>query len=129
MVNEYRNSINIGKIEVSRNDLKLTDGTYKFSIREFNEIKDFIDNEWGFPEWRFPTKNEFEYIHSLWIDLDGLGLARNSDYWIYGGPIPHPINDGPLWELYPSAIMNGNILEFYDMSNAETLRIRLVKDI
>ena len=129
MVNEYRNSINLGKIEVSRNDLKLTDGTYKFSIREFNEIKDLIDNEWGFPEWRFPTKKEFEYIHSIWIDLDGLGLARNSDYWIYGGPIPHPINDGPLWELYPSAIMNGNILEFYDMSNAETLRIRLVKDI
>ena len=124
MVNEYRNSINIGKIEVSRNDLKLTDGTYKFSIREFNEIKDFIDNE-----WRFPTKKEFEYIHSIWIDLDGLGLARNSDYWIYGGPIPHPINDGPLYELYPSAIMNGNILEFYDMSNAETIRIRLVKDI
>ena len=124
MVNEYRNSINIGKIEVSRNDLKLTDGTYKFSIREFNEIKDFIDNE-----WRFPTKKEFEYIHSIWIDLDGLGLARNSDYWIYGGPIPHPINDGPLYELYPSAIMNGNILEFYDMSNAETLKIRLVKDI
>ena len=124
MVNEYRNSINLGKIEVSRNDLKLTDGTYKFSIREFNEIKDFIDNE-----WRFPTKKEFTYIHSIWKDLDGLGLARNSDYWIYGGPIPHPINDGPLWELYPSAIMNGSILEFYDMSNAETLRIRLVKDI
>ena len=124
MVNEYRNSINLGGIEVSRNDLKLTDGTYKFSIREFNEIKDFIDNE-----WRFQTKKEFTYIHSIWKDLDGLGLARNSDYWIYGGPIPHPINDGPLWELYPSAIMNGNILEFYDMSNAETLRIRLVKDI
>ena len=43
MVNEYRNSINIGKIEVSRNDLKLTDGTYKFSIREFNEIKELFE--------------------------------------------------------------------------------------
>ena len=35
MVNEYRNSINLGRIKVSRNDLKLTDGTYKFSIRDF----------------------------------------------------------------------------------------------
>jgi hypothetical protein len=124
MVNEYRNSINLGRIEVSRNDLKLRNGTYRFNIREFKEIKNHIEEG-----WRFPTKKEFTYIHSIWKDLDGLGLARNSDYWIYGGPIPHPINNGPLWELYPSAIMNGYILEFYDMSNAENLRIRLVKDI
>ena len=123
MVNEYRNSINLGRIKVSRNDLKLTDGTYKFSIRDFKGIKDHIENG-----WRFPTKKEFKYIHSIWMDLDGLGLSRNSDYWIHGGPIPHPVNDGPS-RSNPSAIMNGNILEFYDMSNAENLRIRLVKDL
>jgi hypothetical protein len=124
MVNEYRNSINIGKIEVSRNDLKSRDGTYKFNIREFKEIKDYIGEG-----WRLPTKKEFKYIHSIWMDLDGLGLARNSDYWIYGEPMPHPINDGPLWELYPCVMMNGDHMEFVNMANAENLRIRLVKDI
>jgi hypothetical protein len=124
MVNEYRNSINLGRIKVSRNDLKLTDGTYKFSIRDFKEIKEHIENG-----WRFPTKKEFKYIHSIWMDLDGLGASRNSDYWLYGEPITHPINNGPLWELYPCVIMNGNNTEFVNMANGEALRIRLVKDI
>ena len=44
MVNEYKDSINLGRIKVSRKDLKLTDGTYKFSIRDFKEIKDYIEN-------------------------------------------------------------------------------------
>lgn len=79
MVNEYKDSINLGRIKVSRRDLKLTDGTYKFSIRDFKEIKDYIENG-----WRFPTKKEFKYIHSIWMDLDGLGPSRNSDYWLYG---------------------------------------------
>jgi hypothetical protein len=124
MVNEYKDSINLGRIKVSRKDLKLTDGTYKFSIRDFKEIKDYIENG-----WRFPTKKEFKYIHSIWMDLDGLGASRNSDYWLYGEPIPHPINDGSLWELYPCVIMNGNNTEFANMANGETLRIRLVKDL
>lgn len=124
MVNEYMDSINLGRIKVSRNDLKLTDGTYKFSIRDFKEIKDHIENG-----WRFPTKKEFAYIHSIWMYLDGLSPSRNSDYWLYGEPMPHPINDGPLWELYPCVIMNGNNMEFVNMANGETLRIRLVKDL
>jgi hypothetical protein len=119
MVNEYKDSINLGRIKVSRKDLKLTDGTYKFSIRDFKEIKDYIENG-----WRFPTKKEFKYIHSIWMDLDGLGASRNSDYWLYGEPMPHPIK-----ELYPCVIMNGNNTEFVNISNMETLRIRLVKDI
>ena len=124
MVNEYRNSINIGKIEVSRNDLKLRDGTYKLNIREFKEIKDYIEEG-----WRFPTKKEFTYIHSVWEDLDGLRLARNADYWLYGGPYPHPMSNSPLWELYPCVMMNGDNMEFVNITNAENLRIRLVKDI
>jgi hypothetical protein len=124
MVNEYRNSINLGKIEVSRNDLKLTDGTYKFSIRDFEEIKDHIEEG-----WRFPKEEEFIYIHSIWLRLDGLGLARNSDYWIYGEPIPHPIHDNPIWELYPCSVMNGNSLSFRESPFMLELRIRLVKDL
>ena len=63
------------------------------------------------------------------MDLDGLGASRNSDYWLYGEPIPHPINDGSLWELYPCVIMNGNNTEFANTANGETLKIRLVKDL
>ena len=124
MVNEYMDSINLGGIGISRNDLKLTDGTYKFSIGDFKEIEGHIENG-----WRFPTKIEFMYIHSIWEDLDGLGLSRNSDYWLYGEPIPHPIHNGSSWELYPCVIMFLNNMDFVNMANTETLRIRLVKDL
>jgi hypothetical protein len=124
MVNEYKDSINLGKIEVSRNDIKLTDGTYKFSINDFKEINNHIEEG-----WRFPTEEEFRYIHSIWKDLDGLGLARNSDYWIYGEAIPHPIHSDPIWKLYPCAIMNRDSLEFRESPFMLGLRIRLVRDL
>jgi hypothetical protein len=125
MVNEYKDSINLGKIEVSRKDLRLTeDNTHKFSIERFREIK--VEIEDG---WRFPTEEEFEYIHSICEDLDVLGLASNSDYWIYGEPRPHPILDNPSWELYPCVNMYSRKLEFQESPFMMGLRIRLVKDL
>lgn len=123
MVNEYRDSINLGKIEVSRRDLKLSgDGTYKFSIEGFREIESAIESG-----WRLPTKEEFKYIHSIWKDLDGLSLASNSDYWIYGEPVDHPYN--PVWELYPSVGVSVLTLDFVMSIKDQSLRIRLVKDL
>jgi hypothetical protein len=124
MVNEYRNSINLGRIKVSRNDLKLTDGTYKFSIEAFNEAKEDIESG-----WRLPTREEFRYIHSISYSLNGLGLARNGDYWLYGGPKPRPGLPGPLWDLYPCVEMTGDRMYFVDFANTKKLRIRLVKDL
>lgn len=123
MVNEYRDSINLGKIEVSRRDLKLSgDGTYKFSIEGFRGIESAIESG-----WRLPTKEEFTYIHSIWKDLDGLNLAINSDYWIYGEPVDHPYN--PVWELYPSVGVSVLTLDFVMSIKDQSLRIRLVKDL
>jgi len=125
MVNEYRNSINLGRIKVSRNDLKLTDGTYKFSIEAFNEAKEDIESG-----WRLPTREEFRYIHSISYSLNGLGLARNGDYWLYGGPKPRPGLPGPLWDLYPGGRnITGDRMYFVDFANTKKLRIRLVKDL
>ena len=125
MVNEYKDSINLGKIEVSRKDLRLTeDNTHKFSIERFREIEGQIEDG-----WRFPTEEEFKYIHSICEDLDVLGLARNSDYWIYGEAIPHPIHSDPIWQLYPCAIMNRDSLEFRESPFMLGLRIRLVRDL
>lgn len=126
MVNEYRDSINLGKIEVSRKDLKLSrDGTYKFSIEDFREIESSIESG-----WRFPTENEFKYIHSISKDLEGLDLGRNCDYWINGKSKPHPIfNNSPYWELHPCAMIVGNNIEFEYSSSGQSLRIRLVKDL
>lgn len=125
MVNEYRDRINLGKIEVSRRDLNLTrDGTYKFSIDDFREIESSIESG-----WRFPTENEFKYIHSISEDLEVLDLGRNCDYWIYGKSKPHPINNTSYWELYPCAMIIGNKIEFEYSSSGQNLRIRLVKDL
>ena len=125
MVNEYKDSISLGKIEVSRKDLRLTeDNTHKFSIQRFREIEGQIEDG-----WRFPTEEEFEYIHSISEDLEGLDLGRNSDYWIYGKPKPHPINNTPYWELYPCAMIVGNNIEFEYSSSGQNLKIRLVKDL
>ena len=116
MVNEYKDSINLGKIEVSRKDLKLSgDGTYMFNIEGFKEIESITESG-----WRFPTEEEFEYIHSISKDLEGLKLGRNCDYWIYGKS---------NWELYPCAMIVGNNIEFEYTSSGQNLRIRLVKDL
>ena len=125
MVNEYKDSINLGKIEVSRKDLKLSgDGTYMFNIEGFKEIESITESG-----WRFPTEEEFEYIHSISKDLEGLNLGRNCDYWIYGKSKPHPVVDSPSWELYPCAMIVGNNIEFEYSSSGQNLRIRLVRDL
>ena len=125
MVNEYKDSINLGKIEVSRKDLRLTeDNTHKFSIERFREIEGQIEDG-----WRFPTEEEFRYIHSIWKKLGVLNLATYSDYWIYGEPKPHPVIDSPSWELYPSVSINSENLGFEDSTFSLSLRIRLVRDL
>jgi hypothetical protein len=129
MVNEYKDSIKLGKIEVSRKDLRLTeDNTYRFSIGRFKEIEGQIEEG-----WRFPTEEEFRYIHSVWEDLDVLGLARNSEYWIYGKPKPHPVlhsePNSSSWELYPSVSLYRYKLEFEESTFMISLRIRLVRDL
>lgn len=123
-LNEYRDSINLGRIEMSRNDLILTDGRYRFSIEDYKEIKDHIEDG-----WRFPTEEEFKYIHSTYKDLEIFKIGRNSDYWIYGKSKPHPINNSPYWELYPCAMIFGDNIEFEYSSSGQNLRIRLIKDL
>jgi hypothetical protein len=111
-------------ISIIHNDLKLTNGYYRFNIEDFNEAKEDIESG-----WRLPTREEFRYIHSISYSLNGLGLARNGDYWLYGGPKPHPANPRRAWDLYPCVEMTGDRMYFDDFANTQKLRIRLVRDL
>lgn len=122
---EYRNSVNLGKIEVSTNDLKLTDGTYKFTRDQYDDMKNFIESG-----WRLPTKEEFGYIHSLFVNLGILRLVQSGDYWLYGESIPHPVNtEDRQWDLFPCVFMWSDGCEYAGNWKGEKLRIRLVKDL